>query len=231
MSKIFLFYSLEDHNGNITIDSTSLIKEVLLEIFKNEGKQDDANKFLDPALYTIKVRGKLLKNENLNKTVKEMRFRNNDKIEIKSCNNITGGFGGLKIVDLSSNKVRYLGFDESAPNYRYVINGLNIKSICKTPSCKANGQVIYIEIGFVDEWNLFQNFNVIKCPICEKKAVPKNFGFTRCKYIINFTKVENDEYIDDKVENEVTGDKFQLFDENESGKAEFMSLTFTVKRL
>jgi len=231
MSKISLLYSLEDHNGNITIDSTSLIKELLLEIFKNEGKQDDANKFLDPELYTIQVSRKLLKNEDLNKTVKEMRFRNNDKIVINSCGNITGGFEGFKIVDISKNKVKYLGFAESAPRYRYVIDGLNIQSICKNSACEANEQVIYIQIGFVDEWNLFQNFKVIKCPICGIKAVPKNFGFLRCKYIIKYTKIENDEYIEGKVENEATGDRFQLFDEDESGTAEFMSLIFTVKSL
>ena len=235
MAEIFLFYNFcgdsSIPNGNITIDSKSIIKDLLLEIFKKAGKKDDVNKILDlDNLYEIRAGKKLLNNKDLNKTVKEINLSNNDEVVV-FCRKLLGGFGGLKIVDISKNKVKYLGFSESAPKYRYVINGLNIKSICKNPSCEANNKVIFIQKGFVDKWDLIQNLNDIKCPICGKRVVPKNFGFTRCKYIINFTKVENDEYIDDKVENEVTGDKFQLFDENESGKAEFISLTFTVKRL
>ena len=231
MSKIIILYSFEDLSGNITINSTSLIKELLLEIFNKAGKQDDANDFLELDSITIHTRGKLIKKEDLNKTVKEMHLRNNDKIEINYTGHTIGGFGGFQIVDISQNKVKYIPFSKSAPKYRIVDNGLNIKSICKNPSCEANGQVIFIIIGFVEEWDLFQNMKNIKCPICTKKVVPKNFGFSRCKYIIKYTKVENDEPIDDEVKNETTGDKFQLFDEDESGKVEFMSLIFTVKKL
>jgi len=230
MSNIFLLYSFGDHSGNIAISPTSLIKELLLEIFKKEGKQDSANKFLELDSIMIYAGRKLLKKEDLNKTVKEMRLINNNIIKINDTGNITGGIG-LKIVDISQNKVKNLSFAESAPKYRYVIDGLNIKSICKNPSCEANEQVIYIKIGFVEDWNLFQNVTKIKCPICETKVVPINFGFSGCKYIINYIKVENNEYIENKVENEVTEDKFQLFDEDESGTAEFVSLIFTVKSL
>ncbi len=137
-----------------------------------------------------------------------------------------GGFG-LNTIDVSKNNTRIVEFDDNAPYYRMVGNGLSIQAICGS-DCEAKDKIVYWHIGFVRNYDVLQNVGNgnIKCPACKNLIYPKNFGFLRCKYKIDFTKWEGNKPISNSVEGEAD-EKFKLFSEY-SGNANFTKLIFTV---
>ena len=134
------------------------------------------------------------------------------------------GFG-LNTIDISKNNTRIIEFDNSAPYYRYVCNGLNIQAICGN-DCEAKDKIVYCKIGFVRDYNIFNNLENIKCPACGNEIYPKNFGFLSCKYKIDYTKWENNKKQSGTVEGEA-GSEFKIFSEY-SGNANFSKLVFNV---
>ena len=120
-------------------------------------------------------------------------------------------------------------FDYNAPYYRTVGNGLSIQAICGS-DCEAKDKIVYCRIGFVRNYDVIQNCGNgnIKCPACKNLIYPKNFGFLRCKYKIDFTKWEGNKPISNSVEGEAD-EKFKLFSEY-SGNANFTKLIFTVTK-
>ena len=137
-----------------------------------------------------------------------------------------GGFG-LNTIDVSKNNTRIVEFVNNAPYYRTVGNGLSIQAICGS-DCEAKDKIVYCPIGFVRNYDVLQNVGNgnIKCPACKNLIYPKNFGFLRCKYKIDFTKWEGNKPISNSVEGEAD-EKFKLFSEY-SGNANFTKLIFTV---
>ena len=110
--------------------------------------------------------------------------------------------------------------------YRYVCNGLNIQAICGFNDCEAKDKIVYCKIGFVRDYNIFNNLENIKCPACGNEIYPKNFGFLSCKYKIDYTKWENNKKQSGTVEGEAEGE-FKIFSEY-SGNANFSKLVFNV---
>ena len=137
-----------------------------------------------------------------------------------------GGFG-LNTIDVSKNNTRIVEFDNNAPYYRRVGSGLSIQAICGS-DCEAKDKIVYCHIGFVRNYDVLQNIGNgnIKCPACKNLIYPKNFGFLRCKYKIDFTKWEGNKPISNSVEGEAD-EKFKVFSEY-SGNANFTKLIFTV---
>ena len=137
-----------------------------------------------------------------------------------------GGFG-LNTIDVSKNNTQIVEFDYNAPYYRRVGYGLSIQAICGS-DCEAKDKIVYCPIGFVRNYDVLQNIGNgnIKCPACKNLIYPKNFGFLRCKYKIDFTKWEGNKPISNSVEGEAD-EKFKLFSEC-SGTANFTKLIFTV---
>ena len=137
-----------------------------------------------------------------------------------------GGFG-LNTIDVSKNNTRIVEFDNNAPYYRRVGSGLSIQAICGS-DCEAKDKIVYCKIGFVRNYDVLQNVGNgnITCPACKNLIYPKNFGFLRCKYKIDFTKWEGNKPISNSVEGEAD-EKFKLFSEY-SGNANFTKLIFTV---
>lgn len=150
-----------------------------------------------------------------------------DDVIISSANNIGGGGFGLNTIDVSKNNTKIVEFDYNAPYYRTVGNGLSIQAICGS-DCEAKDKIVYCPIGFVRNYDVLQNIGNgnIKCPACKNLIYPKNFGFLRCKYKIDFTKWEGNKPISNSVEGEAD-EKFKLFSEY-SGNANFTKLIFTV---
>ena len=136
----------------------------------------------------------------------------------------TCGFG-LSTIDISKNNTRIIRFDKSAPFYRYLCNGLNIQAKCCN-DCQAKNEIVFCQIGFVRDYNISNNLENIRCPACGNEVYPKNFGFLRCKYKIDYTKWENDKKQSGTVEGEA-GNEFKIFSEY-SGKANFSKLVFHV---
>ena len=150
-----------------------------------------------------------------------------DDVIISSANNVGGGGFGLNTIDVSKNNTRIVEFDNNAPYYRRVGNGLSIQAICGS-DCEAKDKIVYCPIGFVRNYDVLQSVGNgnIKCPACKNLIYPKNFGFLRCKYKIDFTKWEGNKPISNSVEGEAD-EKFKLFSEY-SGNANFTKLIFTV---
>ena len=162
------------------------------------------------------------------KTLEFYEIEDNDEIE---ANKISRGGGlpffGIETIDVSKNISKVLKFDKNAPYYRCIINGLNIQSICSNNDCEAYNKVVWVQIGYVNNYDLFQNIEKIKCPACDKIVVPQNFGFYKCKYKIKYMKSEKMSYSSGEVNGEA-GNEFTTFDSS-SGTAIFVKLIFDVK--
>ena len=160
------------------------------------------------------------------KTFSDYDIEEDDVIK-SSANNVGGGGFGLNTIDVSKNNTKIVEFDYNAPYYRTVGYGLSIQAICGS-DCEAKDKIVYCPIGFVRNYDILQNIGNgnIKCPACKNLIYPKNFGFLRCKYKIDFTKWEGNKPISNSVEGEAD-EKFKLFSEY-SGNANFTKLIFTV---
>lgn len=142
-----------------------------------------------------------------------------------------GGGPGINTIDVSKNNTKILEFDPSAPSYRTVQDGLNIQAECSNERCEAYNKIVYCRIGFVNNYDILANLEKgnIKCPACYNEVYPKNYGFLRCKYKIDFTKWENNKKTSNTVNGEVKSE-FKVFSEN-SGNANFTKLIFNVSEI
>ena len=174
--------------------------------------------------YKWKCDGKVLKND---KTFSDYDIEEDDVI----ISNDRERGGGFETIDVSKNNTEIVEFDNNAPYYRRVGNGLSIQAICGS-DCEAKDKIVYCPIGFVRNYDVLQNIGNgnIKCPACKNLIYPKNFGFLRCKYKIDFTKLEGNKPISNSVEGEADEKKLKLFSEfsEYSGIANFTKLIFTV---
>ena len=144
-----------------------------------------------------------------------------------SINNPAIAGGGLMTVDISKNQTKIIPFGNTGKKYRLVCPGLNIKSECKNRACEAYDDVIYIEIGYVQRWNLLDNLKEkVRCPSCNERVKPLNFGFWLCRYEIEFEKETENGYDENVVKGEA-GDEYKTFS-NEDDKVEFTRLVFNI---
>lgn len=139
--------------------------------------------------------------------------------------------GGVNIVDISKNITNECGPSKIGPSYRDWRYGLNIRSTCKNRNCDAYNDTIYVQIGYVENWNLNTHLkDQVLCPCCRKMVKPKNFYFFKCKYKIDYIKeINDDEYDTGYIEGFASNRKYRHFDEKESGNAIFVELTFNVR--
>lgn len=141
-----------------------------------------------------------------------------------------GGCFGVETIDVSKNKTKNIGFSNTGKLYRLVNYGLSIQSKCKNEICIAYQDTIYVNIGFVTNWNLLDNLKKIICPACQKRVVPLNFGFFNCKYEIEYEKIEEDDYKDGKINGFSGKEEYIIFDEYSSGKSTFTKMIFNITK-
>ena len=133
--------------------------------------------------------------------------------------------GGFMRIDVSKNKTKIISFGNTGKKYRYVCKGLNIQSECKNSSCEAYNDVIYIQIGYVVGWNLYDNLEEkVRCPSCKARVKPLNFGFWLCRYEIEY---ETENGYDKNTFKGEAGDEYKTFS-NENDKWEFTRLIFNI---
>ena len=216
----------------ISINSSSTVRELLMEYLK---LQNEALDFASNNLSFMLGAQPLLKEQYLDKKIKHIRqFKPEAIIRVRYKFNVKGGGNGIRTVDISENNTRTISFSSTAPDYREVCDGLNIMSICKNKnnSCDALNDVIYIKIGFVKNWNLCENLEKkVKCPVCDGRVKPLNYGFTNCNYEIEYEKEVDDGYEDGKVNGKAEENEFKIFNESESGTAVFPKLIFNITHL
>lgn len=139
--------------------------------------------------------------------------------------------GGIETVDVSKNKTRECTPGNNGLSYRKGCNGLCIRSTCKNSSCETYNDTIYIQIGYVDNWNLFYHQeDQVVCPSCREMVKPENYYFMNCYYRIDFIKECNGKYEKGSINGDASSDNYKTFDEEESGNAIFTKLVFHVTR-
>ena len=67
-------------------------------------------------------------------------------------------------------------------SYTKVNSGLNIQIKCNNEGCLAKNTIIYISIGYVEDWQL----ESIICEYCKHEVDPINFWLKDCNYEIKF---------------------------------------------
>ena len=140
--------------------------------------------------------------------------------------------GGIETVDISKNKTKEVSRAKSAPSYRYASKGLNIRATCKNNNCIAYNDVVYIQIGYVQNWNLFEHLeDKVVCPSCKEMVNPENYYFKKWFYKIDYIKNSDGKMKRGSISGSASSDNFKKFDEEESGKAIFAKLVFNVTRL
>lgn len=141
-------------------------------------------------------------------------------------------FGGIETVDISKNKTKEVIPGKSGPSYKYVSKGLNIEATCKNNNCIAYNDFVYIQIGYVQNWNLFEHLeDKVICPSCKEMVNPENYYFKKCFYKIDYIQNSDGKMKKGSISGSASSDNYKTFDEEESGKAIFAKLVFNVTEL
>ena len=186
---------------------------------------------LDPNVYIFKAGGKILNSQRyLDKLLKDVI--QTDSIVIFNRKKDIAYSGGIETVDISKNKTKEVSPGKSGLSYRCASKGLNIRATCKNNNCIAYNDVVYIQIGYVQNWNLFEHLeDKVVCPSCKEMVNPENYYFKKCFYKIDYIKNCDGKMKRDSISGSASSDNYKTFDEEESGKAIFAKLVFNVTRL
>ena len=186
---------------------------------------------LDPNVYIFKAGGKILNSQRyLDKLLKDVI--QTDSIVIFNRKKDIAYSGGIETVDISKNKTKEVSPGKSGLSYRCASKGLNIRATCKNNNCIAYNDVVYIQIGYVQNWNLFDHLeDKVVCPSCKEMVNPENYYFKKCFYKIDYIKNCDGKMKRDSISGSASSDNYKTFDEEESGKAIFAKLVFNVTRL
>ena len=186
---------------------------------------------LDPNVYIFKAGGKILNSPRfLDKQLKDV-IRTDSIVHFIRKQDMHY-FGGIETVDISKNKTKEVSPAKNVPSYRYANKGLNIRATCKNNNCIAYNDVVYIQIGYVQNWNLFEHLeDKVVCPSCKEMVNPENYYFKKCFYKIDYIKNCDGKMKSGSISGSASSDNYKTFDEEESGKAIFAKLVFNVTRL
>ena len=211
----------------------SFQEEIVSDMFKRFIKFTN----FDDNLYFFRI-NKSSFSEDLKKNfkkIKEASLLNSYIVLIRK--NIIKGAGGMdfKFTDVSKERIKNLKITNTAPKWRKARQGLNIFGICQKKECSAyKKEVVYIPENMDIEKNSFV-FNVIeqrenmKCPICKSIIKPKTVGFYKCEYQIIGKKIEEGEPIQyDSKPKETKDDNFEYFDPDENGEEEWTKMVIYV---
>ena len=142
-----------------------------------------------------------------------------------------GGEIGISTVDISKNKTNEYEPSIGGPSYRIGCDGLVIQSNCKNRNCEAFNDTVYIQIGYVQNWSLFEHLeDKVKCPACGDMVKPLNYWFKNCSYEISFIKDVDGNYERGTIKGTANYGKYKTFNREESGEAIFVKLVFNVTR-
>lgn len=141
-----------------------------------------------------------------------------------------GGCAPTNFVDVS-NEAAYQdrGFSASAPDWRAVQPGLNLRGTCTHPDCPAFSREVICPV-FGAMFDLVLDADRAKCPMCSERVEPAGCGFTGCCYTFEGKKVTHrglESYAKDAPER--VFDVYRHFDPQSGGVAQWRSLKIIVK--
>ena len=142
------------------------------------------------------------------------------------CKETLGGGVPIDFTDLSKGKTKELKFNNNAPEWRKVQEGLNIFGKCCNPECKAYKKEVVFMPKLIDQkFNLNDNITLINCPICNTIIKLKTCGFWKCEYQFIGQKIEAGRLIDfDSKPKETKNNEFEYYDPSENGNATWTKL-------
>jgi len=146
-------------------------------------------------------------------------------------------YGGLMFIDPSNSNIKQLSLSKEAPKWRVISEGLNIFGICENPKCKANKkQVIFRalkgnrhlpEKGMI--FDMLENVENIKCPICNEIIEPETCGFFECEYQFIGKKIEGRKVVKyDSKTRETKGNKMDYLEQKREKKVKWTELKIYV---
>lgn len=213
-------------NINVSYDASITIRDFILDYL---AKNWD-NVSLDTNEFVFKIGAKVL-NSRLNVKLGDV-IRKDSTVTVHRKMDLQYSGGGIETVDVSKNRTKEVSPGKGGPSYRYASNGLNIRATCKNSSCIAYNEVVYIQIGYVQNWKLFDHLeDKVLCPSCKEMVKPENYYFKKCFYKIDFIKDSDGKMEKGSISGSASSDNFKTFDEGESGKAIFAKLVFNVTKL
>ena len=216
----------ENKQNNVSYDASITIRDFILDYL---AKNCD-NVSLDTNKFVFKIGLKVL-NSRLDVKLGDV-IPKDSTVTVYREKEIHYSGGGIETVDVSKNRTKEVSPGKGGPSYRYASNGLNIRATCKSGSCVAYNEVVYIQIGYVQNWKLFDHLeDKVLCPSCKEMVKPENYYFKKCFYKIDFIKDSDGKMEKGSISGSASSDNFKTFDEGESGKAIFAKLVFNVTKL
>ena len=226
MSKINFYVRDEEEEKDIPVsyDSSITVKDFILDFTRNHTSFATT----DPSTYKFLTRGKLL-NKFIDRRLKEL-IKETSVVTFIRKPHACGGPGFLT-VDVSKNITKEYEPAKSAPSYQTGGNGLTIQSTCKNENCIAYNKTVYIPIGYVNNWNLFEHLEEdVLCPSCKEMVNAKNYWFKNCFYRIDYIKNNNEKMERGSIRGDASSDMYKTFDQEESGEALFVKLVFNIEK-
>ena len=212
---------------SVSYDASITIKDFILDYLAKHCNYVS----LDPNVYIFKAGGKILNSPRfLDKQLKDII--KTDSIVYFTRKQDMHYSSGIETVDISKNKTKEVSPGKSGLSYRCASKGLNIRATCKNNNCIAYNDVVYIQIGYVQNWNLFEHLeDKVVCPSCKEMVNPENYYFNKCFYKIDYIQNSDGKMKRGSISGSASSDNYKTFDEEESGKAIFAKLVFNVTRL
>ena len=158
-----------------------------------------------------------------------------DNLNFVPLKQVLGGYNlDLKFIDPSDAKIKQLPLSKDAPKWRYISEGLNIFGICEHPECEAyKKEVIFRPLKDLPKeglvFDMHENRENIRCPLCKKIFDPQTCGFYKCEYEFIGTKKENGEPVRyDSKTRETKGNELEYFEPNGKKKTVWFKLKIYV---
>lgn len=217
--------------NDVEYNSSMTCKEFMLDYLR---KFSD-NVTLDKNRYTFKVGAKDLNHPNILERKLSDVIRPGSRVNLfrKQDIHYSGGSGsyGLDMADISNREGLVEGnYNSSAPAWRIVTKGLNVRGICQNSSCRANGEKVDCQIGF-GSFDLVSDCDEVKCPMCKKEIEPITCIFAECQYRMEGKKKENGETKKVNTDWKRVAKDFEYYDPKKSGIVRWLKLTIETKPL
>ena len=219
-----IFENKTGEKKSIIIEADKSIKELIEKYINEIGEESDH--FLQR--YNLIYNSFSIRKENQDENVGK-KFFNGGVIQVVSKQGSDGGDSTgtpFDFVDVTSNKIKLKKvtyFCDPSKTHRKIYRGLNIFGICKNKKCRVRGKEVIYRIKLNKEglcFNVNEERENIKCPLCETKFEKKTCGFWRCEYQFVGTYYDYEEaknVVYNSSPHETSKDEFEYFDPDENG--------------
>jgi len=94
------------------------------------------------------------------------------------CNSV---ISFVNVDNQNKNAITSRKFSPDAPKWRHVTDGTNLEGLCTNSQCVADKKMVICGVGYKC-FDLIQEMEKCKCPLCGEFVEPITCGFTNCVY-------------------------------------------------